>query len=29
MSKCVAITDDLSGGRIIKCKWLSSESFEG
>ena len=29
MSECVAITDDSSGGRIIKFEWLSSESFEG
>ena len=29
MSKCVAITDDLSGGRIIKYEFLNSKSFEG
>ena len=29
MSECMVITDDLSGGRMIKCEWLSNESFEG
>ena len=29
MSECMAITDDSSVGRIIKCKWLNSKSFEG
>ena len=28
MSECVAIRDDSSNVRIIKCEWLSSESFE-
>ena len=28
MSECVAITDDSSGGRIIKCEWLSSEALK-
>ena len=29
MGKCVMITDDPSGGGMIKCEWLNSKSFEG
>ena len=28
MSKCVEITDEPSGGRIIKCELFNSKSFE-